>query len=48
MNSSLLPRAISLSLSLVITLTMLVGIRGLSAHEEANARYAAMCAVARA
>ncbi len=48
MTSSLLPRALSLCLSLVVTFTMLVGIRGLSTHEEANARFAAMCAVARA
>ncbi|HRD99391.1 MAG: hypothetical protein JNK55_11525 [Rubrivivax sp.] len=48
MTSSLLPRAVSLCLSLIVTFTMLVGIRGVSAHEEASARFAAMCAVARA
>ncbi len=48
MTSNLLPRAVSLCLSLVVTFTMLVGIRGLSVHEDANARLAAMCAVARA
>jgi hypothetical protein len=38
----------SLCLSLVVTLTMLVGVRGLSVHEEAAARFAmSMCAAAR-
>ncbi len=47
MRSHLLPRAVSLCLSLVVTLTMLAGIRGLSAHEEANARFA-MCMLTKA
>jgi hypothetical protein len=40
---------VSLCLSLVVTFTMLVGVRSVSAHEEASARFAmSMCAVARA
>lgn len=48
MQTRPLHRAVSLCLSLVVTLTMLVGVRGLSAHEEAAARFAmSLCAVAR-
>ena len=47
MQTRPIQRALSFGLSLVITLAMLMGIRGLSAHEEAAARYA-MCSVQRA
>jgi len=47
MQTRPLHRAVALCLSLVVTLTMLVGVRGLSAHEEATARFAmSMCAAA--
>lgn len=46
MQTPALHRAAALCLSLAVTLTMLVGVRGLSAHEEAVARFA-MCTVAR-
>ena len=46
MQTRTIQRALSFGLSLVITLVMLTGIRGLSVHEEAAARYA-MCSVQR-
>lgn len=46
MPSPLLPRLFSLCLAVVVSLTLLLGIRGLSAHEQASARLAmSMCPV---
>ncbi len=49
MQRQVLHRAISLGLSVAITLAVLGGIHGLSLHEESSARWAvSMCAAPRA